>query len=191
MALYNGVLSLLENIGFFNMIIPFLLVYAVMYGLLSKYKLLGNPFSDDREGKVARSLISMISASVGFLVVGAVNIVLAIKNLLPYIVLFILTVFFLLLAIAPFISEGGEVKLGPTQKRIFIALVSIIFTIVVLFTLGIFNYLLSLQEVFSQLAQNEFLINLIETLIILGILFGFVVWVTKAPKVQSPDNRSR
>jgi len=39
----------------------------VMYGILSKYKILGDPFAEGDKGKVTRSLISIVSAATGFL----------------------------------------------------------------------------------------------------------------------------
>ena len=191
MAFYNIILNILNNIGFFNIILPFLLVYSIIYGLLAKYKLIGDPYKDDAEGRATRSLISMISAAVGFLVVGATNIVLSISTLIPYIVLFLLTIFFLLLAISPFVTTEKGINLQNRTGRILLATSIIIFFIVVAFSLGLFSYLSSISKNISlsspYLQEIE---QIIYTVIVLGILFGIIYWATKPPSKQGQQSQS-
>jgi len=81
MVFYDTLITLLNNLGFFNVILPFLLVYAIMYGILSKYKILGDPFAEGDRGKTTRSLISIVSAATGFFIVASSNVVLSLKTL--------------------------------------------------------------------------------------------------------------
>ncbi|BBL45855.1 hypothetical protein MJ1_0713 [Nanobdella aerobiophila] len=184
MVFYNIFITLLTNIGFFNIIVPFLLVYAVMYGLLSNYKIIGDPFKDDPSGKAVRSIISMIAAATGFLVVGAANIVLSLNQLIPYIVLFILTVFFLLIAISPLVSKDGKIDLDKNTKRLLVIIAVIIFSIVLIFSLGLVNYLMSIGKAISNNSLPPEIINFIETIVILLIMFGIVFFTIRTPKAK-------
>lgn len=182
MTFYDIVINLLNNVGFFNIILPFLLVYAIIYGILAKYKILGDPYKEDNEGKATRSIISMISAATGFLVIGATNFILSIKTLIPYISLFILTIFFLLLAIAPFLSSGGELKIEGKTRTILISVAIVIFFIVVVSSLGLFSYLIGISNYLSS--QSTILSQILYTVIILGVLLGIIYWVTRPAKSE-------
>ena len=191
MAFYDILITLLNNIGFFNVILPFLLVYAVMYGILSKYKILGDTFAEGEKGKVTRSLVSIVSAATGFFIVGSANVVLSLRTLIPYIVLFLLTVFFLILAISPFLQreeKSGEIQLGSKTRIILLASAIIIFTLMVIFILGLYNYIASAvtSPVLSSLQP------FIETIIILAIMLGIAYWAIKPSKGQgSGPSQSR
>jgi len=191
MAFYDILITLLNNIGFFNVILPFLLVYAVMYGILSKYKILGDVFAEGDRGKVTRSLVSIVSAATGFFIVGSANVVLSLRTLIPYIVLFLLTVFFLILAISPFLQreeKSGEIQLGSKTRIILLTSAIIIFTLMVIFILGLYNYVASAvtSPVLSTLQP------FIETIIILAIMLGIAYWAIKPERGQgSGPSKSR
>jgi hypothetical protein len=193
MAFYDTFIALLNNLGFFNVILPFLLVYAVMYGILSKYKILGDPFAEGDKGKVTRSLLSIVSAATGFFIVGSANVVLSLRTLIPYLVLFLLTVFFLILAISPFLQreeKSGEIQIGNRTRMILLVSAIIIFTLIVIFTLGLFNYIASAASASSSVLSS--LQPFIETIIILAIMFGIVYWAIKPSKGQgSGPSQSR
>jgi hypothetical protein len=188
MAFYDTFIALLNNLGFFNVILPFLLVYATMYGILSKYKILGDPFAEGDKGKVARSLISLVSASTGFFIVGSANVVLSLRTLIPYIVLFLLTVFFLMLAISPFLQreeKSGEIQIGDRTRIILLASAIIIFTLIVIFTLGLYNYIASAASTSSSILSS--LEPFIETIVILAIMLGIAYWAAKPEKGQKAE----
>jgi small-conductance mechanosensitive channel len=191
MAFYDTLITLLNNLGFFNVILPFLLVYAIMYGILSKYKILGDPFAEGDKGKTTRSLISIVSAATGFFIVASSNVVLSLKTLIPYIVLFLLTVFFLILAISPFLQKeekSGEIQIGNRTRAILLASTIIIFTLMVIFILGLYNYInLSLASTVISSSQT-----FIETIVVLAIMFGIAYWAVKPEKgQQSQPPKSR
>jgi uncharacterized membrane protein len=187
MAFYDIFINLLTQIGFFNIILPFLLIYSIIYGLLAKYKIIGDPYKSDAEGKATRSLISMIAASMGFFVVGAANVVLEMLTLIPYFVLFILTIFLLLLSISPFITSGGEIKIEGKTRNILLASSIIIFFLVTVFSLGLFNYLAGIYGYLS----SGYIVEIVETLIVLGVLFGIVYWIVKVPAKEEKGSQSK
>jgi len=186
MAFYDTLITLLNNLGFFNVILPFLLVYAIMYGILSKYKILGDPFAEGDKGKTTRSLISIVSAATGFFIVASSNVVLSLKTLIPYIVLFLLTVFFLILAISPFLQKeekSGEIQLGNRTRTILLVSTIIIFTLIVIFILGLYNYInLSLASTVISSLQT-----FIETIVVLAIMFGIAYWAVKPERGQKSE----
>jgi len=190
MAFYDTLIALLNNLGFFNVILPFLLVYAVMYGILSKYKILGDPFAEGDKGNVTRSLISIVSAATGFFIVGSANVVLSLRTLIPYIVLFLLTVFFLILAISPFLQreeKSGEIQIGNRTRIILLTSAIIIFTLIIIFILGLYNYIASAASSAATSSVLSSLQPFIETIVILVVMFGIAYWAIKPSKGQKSE----
>jgi len=190
MVFYSTFIALLNNLGFFNVILPFLLIYAVMYGILSNYKILGDPFAEGDKGKVTRSLISLVSAATGFFIVGSANVVLSLRTLIPYIVLFLLTVFFLILAISPFLQrqeKSGEIQLGNRARIILLTSAIIIFTLIVIFVLGLYNYIALAASSAATSSVLSSLQPFIETIAILAIMFGIAFWAIKPEKGQKSE----
>jgi len=179
MSLYEGVIGLLKNFGFFDIILPFILIYALMFGILAKTQILGDPFEKENEARArfVRSIISLVSLSIAFLVVGAYNVVLRIQEFIPYAVLYLLSVFMLLVSMSAFyLPTGGKVeeKEYKTYRKVILALSIVIFTILTLISFGIISAQ-SLQSGLESWISNE----IIATIIIFGFIIFVVYWMTK------------
>jgi len=179
MDIYEGVISLLKSFGFFNIILPFLLIYALMFGILAKTQILGDPFEKENEAraKFVRSIISLISLSIAFLVVGAYNVVVKIQEFVPYAVLYILAVFMLLVSMSAFyLPTGGKIEEKEFKKyrSVILALSIVIFSILTLLSLGIVS-LQSLQSGIGNLLNNE----IVGVIIIFGFIIFVVYWMTR------------
>lgn len=184
MSLYEGIMSVLKNFGFFDIILPFILIYALIFGILAKTQILGDPFEKDNEARArfVRSIISLISLSIAFLVVGAYNVVLRIQEFIPYAILYILSVFMLLVSMSAFyLPTGGQVKENEFEnyRKVILVLSIIIFSILTLVSLGI----ISVQSIQSGLESG--LNNEIIGLIIIFGFIGFVIyWITREGKKE-------
>jgi len=179
MSLYEGVIGLLKNFGFFDIILPFILIYALVFGILAKTQILGDPFEKENEARArfVRSIISLVSLSIAFLVVGAYNVVLRIQEFIPYAVLYILAVFMLLVSMSAFyLPTGGKVEESEFKRyrKVILALSIIIFTILTLISLGIITAQ-SLRSGLESWISNE----IIATIIIFSFIIFVVYWMTK------------
>jgi FlaA1/EpsC-like NDP-sugar epimerase len=158
-----------------------------MYGILSKYKILGDPFAEGDKGKTTRSLISIVSAATGFFIVASSNVVLSLKTFIPYVVLLLLAIFFLILAISPFLQKeekSGEIQIGNRARTILLASVIIIFTLMVIFILGLYNYINNYINLSLTSKVISSLQTFIETIVVLAIMFGIAYWAVKPEKGQ-------
>lgn len=178
----NTFISILERFGFFDIILPFILIYAVIYGILAKTQILGNPFDQDvAKAKFVRSLISLISLSIAFLTVGAINIITKLRILIPHIVLYLLSVFLLIISIAAFylpLEKVDESEYKKYRKSIlFISIV--IFSILTLSSLGIV-VIESVEEGIVGLIQSEIFV----LIVILLIIFLVIYWLTRGEIVE-------
>jgi len=184
MSMYEGIIAVLKNFGFFDIILPFILIYALMFGILAKTQILGDPFEKENEAraKFVRSIISLISLSVAFLVVGAYNVVLRIQEFIPYAILYILAVFMLLVSMSTFyLPTGGKIKENEFEnyRKVILVLSIIIFSILTLVSLGIIS-VQSLQSGIESGLNNE----LIGVLIVFGFIGLVIYWMTRGERKE-------
>jgi len=90
------------------------------------------------------------------------------------------------LAISPFLQrqeKSGEIQLGNRARIILLTSAIIIFTLIVIFILGLYNYVNSAitSSTFSSLQP------FIETIAILSIMFGIAFWAVKPEKSQKSE----
>jgi len=183
MSMYEGVISILKNFGFFDIILPFILIYALIFGILAKTQILGDPFEKENEARArfVRSIISLISLSIAFLVVGAYNVVIRIQEFVPYAVLYILSVFILLVSMGAFYLPTGKIDEKDFEKyrRVILVISIIIFSILTLVSFGF----VSIQSIKSGLEtglDNE----LIGLLVVFGFIAFVVYWLTRGEKEE-------
>jgi len=120
-TLFGGVIEFITRLGFYDVILPFLLVFTLVYAILDKTRVLGQ----EKDGSPRRNLNSMIAFVMGLLVVSVKPLVMAINEYLANIVvLFIISVFFMV-AIGVFVAQG-EFDLHAKNKPLFWTIVGVI-----------------------------------------------------------------
>jgi len=119
-VVFDSVLELLAEFGFFRVVLPFLLVFAITYGALIKTEILGK---DD----VAKSVSAIISLAIAFFVISATPVVNALSILIPQASFLLVVVLFILLLVS-FIGLSPEDLAGSTWGTyIVVGLIIVIF----------------------------------------------------------------
>jgi len=130
MSTLSNALGFLKDFGFFDVILPFLLVFAVVFGILEKTRILG-------EEKIAGELYpksninAIISFVIAMLVVAATKIVDALTLALPRVSLLIVVSLSFLLMIGIFVKPG-EGGIYDKLEKTWLALIMIIMFIAVI-----------------------------------------------------------
>ncbi len=94
----GSAIDFLQNFGFFDVILPFLLVFTIVFGILEKTKIFGVEKVGDKEYP-KKSINSMIAFVIAFFVIAAREIVQAIQVSLPQVVfVLIILISFMMLA---------------------------------------------------------------------------------------------
>src|SRR3989344_5829629 len=88
MSVLGDALGFLTDFGLFDVILPFLLVFAVVFGILEKTRILGSEKIGDTE-YTRKNLNAIVAFVLGLLVVAATKIVGVINQALPRISLLI------------------------------------------------------------------------------------------------------
>jgi len=176
----TNALDFASKIGFFNTIIPFVLVFALVYGILRYSKILGDP-----DEKRTNAINVVIAFAISFLVIATTNIVQMINAFVPNtaLLLVIALMVLLLLGFAGFKTQNylGEQKKGAK----FIAVILVIIFVGVLFYSFGWN-ILSYVNIDPSSVKDVFTAEVVNLMIGLALLIGIpllvVVYVAKAKK---------
>ena len=181
----------LRDFGLFDVILPFLLVFTITYAVLEKTRILGTikvHGSDDVDDVIPnKNLNSMVSFVVALLVVATANIVRAINESLPNIILLLVASFSFLLLIGIFLKDAMDF---PSQhKRWNYAFVIIMFIGVVLIFLNAIYIDLAGQEVSVLEYGIDWIIKnwsgtVFGSIVVLIVVVIAIMFITRGTKTE-------
>ncbi len=177
--LYDAI-GFMKSFGIFDVVLPFLLVFTVIFGVLEKTKIFG------KEGDSSRKNINaMVAFSIAFFVVAATQVVYVMQTALPYIMLLLILIITFMIVYGSTLSEGDgkpidmwdhlEKHKGIFAFGLFIAILAIV--------LGAMDMLGGLVNWFYQNVTAP----VIYTVILLVVVAIFMWLVTKDPNGKSSD----
>ncbi len=168
---FEAVLELLANFGFFRVVLPFLLIFALVYGVILKTKLLG-------EEKVAKGIASIIALSMAFFVIAYTPVVDALATIIPQASFLLVIVLMLLMVVALAFPTAFDAFTG--KPSWVLGIIGIIFVVIFL---GITGYavgdkipaLFSFSKFLMGAIPLELTPETINLLIGFGIIIGIPV----------------
>ena len=179
MSVLSNALDFLREFGIFDVILPFLLVFAVVFGILEKTRILG----EERVGKELyprKNLNAIVAFVMAMLVVAATKIVGVINAALPQISLLIIVSLSFLLMIGIFMKPDNtlyEKLAGGWLTFIMI----IMFVAVILIFLGTIPA--NEEQSWLEFAYNyvvEFWSGtLVATIILVAVVIWAIIYITK------------
>ncbi len=177
----EGIIETLKQGGFFSFYLPFVLMFAIFYGLLTKSKIFGDP-----KEKSVKKINAMVSLTASFFILifsPLADLAAFLSAFLGRIFIVLITlIFFLLICVMLIPSEEWEKERGKYTK--FLLPAGIILAVIVFFTSSGISLMPSLQP--SSMPQislsNEDILT-----IILIFSFILIVWfVTREEKKEKP-----
>ena len=174
---FRDVIDFFGEIGLFDVVLPFLLVFTIVFAILEKTKVFG---IEEWEGKkyTKKNLNAMASFVIAFFVVASSELVEIITEVSSnFVVLLLLVVLFLLL-VGAFYAEGDKsVFLEGVWKTTFMVIVLIGISIIFLQALGFLDDFTD----FLSGGSNE----IVGAIVLLVIVVIFITWVVKDQR-ESP-----
>ncbi|MBD3319423.1 hypothetical protein GF342_05965 [Candidatus Woesearchaeota archaeon] len=119
-----GVIEFMARLGVYDVVLPFLLVFTIMYAILEKTKVLGTE-KWNGEDIPRKNLNAMASFVVAFLVVASSQIVSIITEVSAKVVVLLVLVIFFLMLIGTFYGKEEEVKLENSWRTFFMVVLFI------------------------------------------------------------------
>ena len=177
---FAGVLTFLDKMGFYDIILPFLLIFTVVFAILEKTKVLG---TEEINGVryTKKNLNSIVAFAIGFLVVASTRLVAAINEIMANVVLLLLLSVSFLLLIGSFFKEDEDVYLKEGPWRTFFMFL-MFFGVMIIF-LHSFGWLNIAWDWMTQHWQTNFVATIV--LFIFIILFMYYIVEGGKPSKQA------
>lgn len=184
-SVFRGVIEFFAKVGLYDIVLPFLLVFTLIFAILEKTKILG---VETIEGKTTtkKNINAMIAFVVAFLVIASTQLVAVISTFMANIVLLvILGVSFLLLVGVFFSDKQFNLEEMENWKKFFMVFMFIGIIIIFLHSM---NWLQYVFDVFRKWDTA----NWAGTFLFLIIIVAFMYYVIKEPgggKVGSGEKK--
>lgn len=177
-------IELLQQFGFFTVVIPAILIFALVFGVLEKIKLFAKQGAKDDELKNTRSLHAAIAAVTALLVITQTKIVEFINAIIPN-AMALLVVIMLVMLVMGFIGFKPDNPFAEHTYIKYLAVIGagLIFLCLVGVAMGwkipIIYQLMQIfigQEAMPDIAIGQETISMIIAFVVMGIIAGTVLY---------------
>ena len=184
---FRGAIEFFDKIGVYDVILPFLLVFTIVFAILEKTKVFG---TDEVEGQklTKKNLNSMAAFVIAFIVIASSKIVAVITKISSHVVVLLLLSVFFLLLVGSFFKEGEATFLEGKWKYLFMLIMFI--GIVLIFLNAIEND--SGESWLSwgwDQVTNNWSSNAVASIILLVVIIAFMVYVVRGPESSSKKEK--
>lgn len=180
-SIFSGVIQFFITLGIYDVILPFLLVFTIVFAIFERTKVLGTEMVEGEEYS-KKNLNAMIAFVMAFLVVASSNLVMIINQSLGNIVILIFVGVFFLLLVGIFYGEDhdGDI-LSKGWKTFFMILMFIGVLLIFLHAIPTSTGEPFLYYLFDYIAYNLASTTVSAILMIL-IVLGLMAFVIREPK---------
>ena len=178
-SVFRGTLGFFEQIGVYDVVLPFLLIFTLVYAILEKTQIFGKEKVEGKE-YTRKNLNAMAAFVIAFFVVASTRLVAIINEVLANtVLLLILSITFLMLA-GSFHTGSEEFFLKDGWKTFFMVLMFIGIVLIFMHALG------WLQLLYNYVAYS-FDTVAVSSIILVIVIVLFIFYVTKSPKTEKKD----
>jgi hypothetical protein len=188
-SMFRGVIDFFGELGIYDVVLPFLLVFTVVFAILEKSKIFGTIKVGDVE-ETRKNLNAMVAFTLGFISVASTKIVSIINEGLANIIIIIISALSFMLIAGTFFGEGKFLFDDDKYKwlQIGLVIVSLLVTILIFLNSIKTEDGTSWLEEFWIFMTRQWDSTLVGSIILLGVMVGFMFFVTKDPKKKGGTN---
>lgn len=181
----GGVVQFFADVGIYDVVLPFLLVFTIIYAIFERTRVLGTEKIGDKEYP-KKNLNAMVAFVIAFFVVASSQLVETITKVSSNMVILLLLVVFLLLLIGSFYGEGeiGKKGIEGKQRIVFIIAVSLGIIFIFMDAIKTGTGISWLDYSFDYL-KNYWSSTAVASVILILFIIGFMLWVTQGKKEAS------
>ncbi|MEK6809689.1 MAG: hypothetical protein AABY40_03370 [Nanoarchaeota archaeon] len=165
---FRGMIGFLNKLGVYDVILPFLLVFTIIFAILEKTKI----FGVEKDGVTKKNINAMVAFVIAFLVIASTKLVGIINEVMANVVLLVILGVCFLLLVGVFFTGEKEFSLKemPIYLQIF---TGIMFLGIIVIFLNALGWLESIFYLFENINADW-----AATLIFIIIIIGFIIWIT-------------
>lgn len=176
-SIFRGVITFFDKVGLYDVVLPFLLVFTIVFAILEKTKVFGVETINNVK-YTRKNLNSMTAFVIAFLVVASSQLVEVITNVsAAMVILLMLSVLFLLL-VGSFLKEG-EVAL-PGGWNVFFMFIMFI-GIVIIFLNALKTGGRTWLQIFWNFLSGGNTSMAVGSIILIIIIILFMIYIVKEP----------
>lgn len=186
----RAIINNLSSIGFFSVVLPFLLIYVIVFSILEKSNIFSGGNSEIKNVKSTNAIIAFIFA---LFVVASLQTVTLIQSLITQIGIFIVFILVILLLLGFLFGESYKeifVKDGKltSSSKVFSGIIFLIVLIILLNLLGVLTWI---YNFFSGFSVNGIISNsTFSTAFVLILIAVIIYFVSKGEdKTPKEDNK--
>ncbi|MBW2990817.1 hypothetical protein KY348_03865 [Candidatus Woesearchaeota archaeon] len=169
-SVFRGTLDFFSKLGVYDVILPFLLVFTIVYAVLEKTAIFGKEKAEGKES-TRKNLNAMTAFVIAFFVVASTKLVALISQVLSSTVLLLLLSICFLMLVGSFHTGKQEFALEGPWKKAFMWIMFIGIALVFLHALGWLEY------IYYYLFQN-FDSVVVSSIILLAVIVVAIVYIT-------------
>ena len=185
---FRGVIEFFDTIGLYDVVLPFILVFTIVFAILEKTKVLG---TEEISGKnyTRKNLNAMVAFVISFLVIASSKLVEIITTVSSQVVILLLLSVLFLLLVGSFYkdAEGGYLQGGWQTFFMFIMFIGIVF--IFLGAIKDDSGDSWLDIFWNYVSQNGQGGNAVGSIILLILLILLIVYVVKSPKPSGDSKK--
>lgn len=171
----GGILDFLGRLGVYDVLLPFLLVFTLVFAFLEKSKVLGIEVIQDKAGKehtyTRKNLNAIVAFTMAFFVIASSQLVRIISEVMANVVILVVTSLCFMLAVGIFHSGKDEMAV-PEKWKTPLWIISAIVIVLILFnSLG---WIQAIYDFVTRTANSTWF----ATVVFLLIFIGLMMWIT-------------
>ncbi len=185
---FRDVLDFFMRLGVYDVLLPFILVFTIVFAILERTKVLGTEKLNNIEyGK--KNLNAMTAFVIAFLVIASAQMVSIINNAMPKIVILLFLGVFFLLLVGIFYSEKEEVLLSSGWKIMFMVIMFIGIVAIFLHSIPTSSGKPFLNWIMEFIAYN-YTTTAVTSIILVLVVAGLILYVVREPKAAKEEKKA-
>lgn len=190
---FRSIIVFLEGLGLFDVILPFILIFAIVFAILEKSKVFGVEKIDDKE-YTRKNINAMVGFVVAFIFVASAQAVSIINKAIANISILIVAGVMFLILIGMFFSEDEDMFLELGWTR-WVLIVVMFIGVILMFLNAVTNAAGQtwLQVFWDYVAGTSVDDSVFGSIILIILIALFIGWITKSeskpPKPSKSENK--
>lgn len=177
-TILGGAIIFLNKIGVYDIVLPFLLVFTIIFAILEKTQIFGTEKIQGKE-VTKKGLDAMVAFVMAFFVVASSQIVEIITDVSAQVVVLLLSIIFFLILIGTFFKKEEQTALEGKWRTFFMVILFIGITLIFLNAIKTdgTSWLEYGIGFFIEYASTAAMASVI----LIAFIILFIVWITKEP----------
>jgi hypothetical protein len=179
---FRNTFVFLEKIGIFDVVLPFLLIFTIVYAMLDKTKVFGTEIGTDGKTYTKKNLNSLASFAISFFAVASGKVVEAVTKISANVVILLLASVFFLILVGSFSPQEEKPFYLEKGWRLFFMIIMFIGLVAIFLNAMESNGKTWLEIIIGTLSQFSSNVSVATIVLILLMVGGMMLVMGKGDK---------